>query len=109
MSQSYLPQVPTAPFCPCWLRRLLTRCLAIAPALIGLAVLGDGGVGKLLVLSQVVLSLQLPLAIVPLILLTSNAKLMGDFVNSRWIQGLVWTITVTIAVLNLWLLLPTFK
>jgi manganese transport protein len=90
---------------PCWLRRLLTRCLAIAPALIGLAILGDGGVGKLLVLSQVVLSLQLPLAIVPLILFTSNAKLMGDFVNYRWIQALAWTITATIAVLNFWLLL----
>jgi manganese transport protein len=64
-----------------------------------------GGVGKLLVLSQVVLSLQLPLAIVPLILFTSNAKLMGDFVNSRWIQVLVWTITATIAILNFWLLL----
>lgn len=89
---------------PCWLRRLLTRCLAIAPALIGLAILGDRGVGKLLVLSQVVLSVQLPFAIVPLILFTSNAKLMGDFVNSRWIQVLAWTITVTIAVLNFWLL-----
>jgi manganese transport protein len=90
---------------PCWLRRLVTRVLAIAPALIGLAILGDAGVGKLLVLSQVVLSLQLPLAIVPLILFTSNAKLMGDFVNSRWIQGIAWTITVTIVVLNGWLLL----
>jgi manganese transport protein len=90
---------------PCWLRRLLTRVLAIAPALIGLAILGDGGVGQLLVLSQVVLSLQLPLAIVPLILFTSNAKLMGDFVNSRWVQGLAWAITLTIAILNGWLLL----
>ena len=90
---------------PCWQRRLLTRCLAIAPALIGLSLLGESGVGKLLVLSQVVLSLQLPFAIVPLILFTGNVKLMGQFANPLWIKILAWTITVIITGLNLWLLL----
>jgi manganese transport protein len=89
---------------PCWLRRLLTRCLAIAPALIGLSYLGEQGIGKLLVLSQVVLSLQLPFAIVPLIMFTGNVKLMGQFANPRWIKGLAWTVAITIAGLNLWLL-----
>jgi Mn2+/Fe2+ NRAMP family transporter len=57
---------------PCWIRRILTRILAIAPAVVELAVWGEAGVGKMLVLSQVVLSLQLPFAIVPLIWLTSQ-------------------------------------
>jgi manganese transport protein len=90
---------------PCWQRRLLTRCLAIAPALIGLSLLGESGVGKLLVLSQVVLSLQLPFAIVPLILFTGNVKLMGKFANPLWIKILAWVIAGIITGLNLWLLL----
>lgn len=90
---------------PCWLRRLLTRGLAIAPAVIGLLILGDAGVGKMLVLSQVVLSLQLPFAIVPLILFTGNRRLMGSFVNSSWIQTLAWIIAGLITGLNLWLLI----
>src|SRR5262249_41363867 len=62
---------------PCWQRRLITRGLALVPALWGVLALGDGGVGTLLVASQVVLSLQLPFAIWPLIRLTSDRGLMG--------------------------------
>jgi manganese transport protein len=89
---------------PCWLRRLITRVLAIAPALFGLAWLGDQGVGQLLVLSQVVLSLQLPFAIFPLILFTSDRQIMGQFTNPRWLQIFAWSVGLLIAGLNLWLL-----
>lgn len=88
---------------PCWLRRLITRGLAIGPALIGLAILGDQGVGRLLVLSQVVLSIQLPFAIFPLILFTNNPQLMGKFVSPRWLRGLAWCVGLLITGLNLWL------
>jgi manganese transport protein len=67
---------------PCWQRRLLTRGLALAPALIGVLTWGEHSVGRLLVLSQVVLSLQLPFAMYPLIRLTSRRDIMGVFVNS---------------------------
>jgi manganese transport protein len=89
---------------PCWLRRVVTRGLAIVPALIGIAILGEQGIGKLLVLSQVVLSLQLPFAIFPLILFTSNPQVMGRFANPRWVKALAWAIGITIAGLNVWLL-----
>jgi manganese transport protein len=89
---------------PCWLRRLITRGLAIAPALIGLSILGEDGVGKMLVLSQVILSLQLPFAVFPLILFTSNRAIMGEFVNSRGIKAIGWGVAGAIALLNLWLL-----
>jgi len=89
---------------PCWLRRVITRGLAIVPALIGLAILGEQGIGKLLVLSQVILSLQLPFAIFPLILFTSNPQIMGKFVNSLWVKALAWFIALFIAGLNIWLL-----
>ncbi|VFT28873.1 manganese transport protein MntH [Pseudomonas aeruginosa] len=76
---------------PCWQRRLITRGLALVPALIGVLWLGEAAVGKLLVLSQVVLSLQLPFALWPLIRFSSDRGLMGEFVNPRWGQraGLV--------------------
>ncbi|WP_055076029.1 Nramp family divalent metal transporter [Pseudanabaena sp. 'Roaring Creek'] len=89
---------------PCWLRRLITRCLAIAPAVIGLSILGEQGVGKLLVFSQVVLSLQLPFAIVPLVLFTGSSQIMGKFANPFWIKGLAWLIAGLIIVVNIWLL-----
>jgi manganese transport protein len=89
---------------PCWLRRLITRALAIIPALIGLAILGEQGVGQLLVLSQVVLSLQLPFAIFPLVIFTSNPQIMGKFTSPNWLQRLAWFVGILIAGLNLWLL-----
>jgi manganese transport protein len=90
---------------PCWLRRVLTRVLAIAPAVVGLAVWGEAGVGKMLVLSQVILSLQLPFAIVPLISLTSRKNIMGEFANSLGIKSLAWAIAGLIIGLNGWLLI----
>jgi manganese transport protein len=90
---------------PCWIRRVLTRILAIAPAVVGLAVWGEAGVGKMLVLSQVILSLQLPFAIVPLIWLTSQRKIMGEFANSLGIKSMAWAIAGLIIGLNLWLLI----
>jgi manganese transport protein len=89
---------------PCWLRRLITRSLAIAPTLVGISYFGEQGVGKMLVLSQVVLSLQLPFAIVPLILFTSSRQIMGKFANPLWLQGFAWLVAILITGLNIWLL-----
>src|SRR5262249_41200614 len=77
---------------PCYQRRLITRGLALGPALIGVLTLGEGSVGRLLVLSQVVLTVQLPFAIWPLIRFTSDRKLMGDFANGPLLKGVAWLI-----------------
>ena len=71
---------------PAWLRRLVTRLIAIVPAVVVASLYGESGTAKLLVLSQVILSLQLPFAVVPLVQFTSNRKMMGAFVNPRWLQ-----------------------
>ncbi|HCW0538155.1 Nramp family divalent metal transporter [Pseudomonas aeruginosa] len=89
---------------PCWQRRLITRGLALVPALIGVLWLGEGAVGKLLVLSQVVLSLQLPFALWPLIRFSSDRGLMGEFVNPRWVSALAWSLFSLISAANLTLL-----
>jgi manganese transport protein len=83
-----------------WLRRLVTRALAIVPAVIVAALYGEQGTAKLLVLSQVVLSLQLSFAVVPLVLFTSDKKKMGEFVNSLWLGVLAWIVTILIIGLN---------
>ena len=88
---------------PCWQRRLLTRGLALIPAMIGVLTLGEHSVGKLLVLSQVVLSLQLPFAMYPLISLTSQRRIMGDFVNAWWTTAMAWLLFVVISAANVWL------
>jgi manganese transport protein len=93
---------------PCWQRRFITRGLALVPAFIGVALLGDGAVGKLLVLSQVVLSFQLPCAIYPLIRLTSDRKLMGEFSSGVLTKLFAWSIFAVISVANIWLLCATF-
>jgi manganese transport protein len=90
-----------------WLRRLITRLAAVVPALICIVLFGEKETGGLLVFSQVVLSLQLPFAVFPLVMLTSNRRLMGEFVNPLWLNLLSWTAAITIALLNLWLLLQT--
>jgi manganese transport protein len=90
-----------------WLRRLITRLAAVVPALICIVLFGEKGTGGLLVLSQVVLSLQLSFAVFPLVMFTSNRRLMGEFVNPLWLNLLSWTAAITIALLNLWLLLQT--
>lgn len=88
-----------------WLRRLVTRCLAIIPTIIVVALYGSHGTENLLILSQVILSLQLSFAVVPLVVYTSDRKRMGEFVNAPWLKALSWTVAVIIAGLNAWLLL----
>jgi manganese transport protein len=92
-----------------WLRRLITRSLAIIPTIIVVAITGERGTEKLLLLSQVILSLQLSFAVVPLVLFTGSRKTMGEFVNGRWLQGLSWFVAVLIAGLNAWFLVLMFK
>jgi manganese transport protein len=87
-----------------WLRRLVTRLVAIVPAIAVIAVYGERGTGPLIILSQVVLSLQLPFAVFPLVMFTSDPHKMGPFVNPRWMQALAWAVAVIIALLNIWLL-----
>jgi manganese transport protein len=89
---------------PCWQRRLITRALALVPAFGGVLWLGDGGVGVLLVASQVVLSFQLPFAIWPLIRLTGDRRIMGSHANGRWLKPTSWALFLMISVANLWLL-----
>jgi len=90
-----------------WLRRLITRSLAIIPTLIVVAVTGEQGTEKLLILSQVILSLQLSFAVIPLVKFTGSREKMGEFVNGRWLQGLGWFTAALIVVLNGWLLVQT--
>ena len=87
-----------------WVRRLVTRGLAIVPAVICAAMYGESGATKLIVLSQVVLSLQLPFAVVPLVMFTNDRKRMGEFVNAPWLRALAWIVAVVIIVLNVKLL-----
>ena len=90
-----------------WLRRLITRLVAIVPAVITVALYGEKGTGALLILSQVVLSLQLSFAVFPLVSFTSNRQKMGALVAPRWMQVLAWAVAVIIAALNVWLLYTT--
>jgi manganese transport protein len=83
-----------------WLRRLVTRTLAIIPAVCVILMAGERGVYKLLILSQVVLSLQLSFAVVPLVRFTGSKKKMGPFVNHWWVQALAWAVAIVIMVLN---------
>jgi len=87
-----------------WLRRLITRLLAIIPAVIVIALYGESGTGPLLILSQVVLSLQLPFAVFPLVAFTGDRHKMGAFVAPGWLRTLAWTIAVIILLLNVVLL-----
>jgi manganese transport protein len=90
-----------------WLRRLITRLVAIVPAIIVVYLYGEQGTGALLILSQVILSLQLPFAVFPLVHFTSDRHKMGVFVAPRWVQALAWAVAVVIAALNVWLLYQT--
>ncbi len=83
-----------------WLRRLLTRSLALAPAVIAILLFGDRGTYPLLILSQVVLSLQLPFAIIPLIQFTSDPSRMGPLVSPRWVRVMAWLVAGVIIALN---------
>jgi manganese transport protein len=90
---------------PSWLRRLATRLIAIVPALIAIVFFGEQSTGQLLVFSQVVLSLQLSFAVIPLVMFTGDRRLMGEFVNPRWLKRLAWFVAAIIVGLNLWLLI----
>ena len=92
-----------------WLRRLITRGIAIVPAAIVAILYGESGTAKLLVLSQVILSLQLSFAVVPLVMFTSDRVKMGEFANATWLKVLAYLVTVVIAGLNAWLLFQTFR
>lgn len=90
-----------------WLRRLITRSLAIIPTIIVVAITGEKGTEKLLILSQVILSMQLSFAVIPLVHFTGSRKKMGEFVNGRGLQALAWFVAALIAVANAWLLIQT--
>ncbi len=91
-----------------WLRRLVTRLIAIVPAVIVTVFYGESGTAKLLILSQVILSMQLSFAVVPLILFTSDKEKMGEFANKLWIKILAWIVAAVIIVLNVKLLSDVF-
>ncbi len=90
-----------------WLRRLITRLIAVIPALIVTILYGEKGTTDLLVLSQVILSMQLSFAVVPLVMFTGSKLKMGEFVNKLWLKILVWMIAIIIIILNLYLLIET--
>jgi manganese transport protein len=94
---------------PPWLRRLITRSLAIIPTIIVVAFTGERGTEKLLLLSQVILSLQLSFAVIPLVLFTGSRKKMGEFVNAPWLQALSWFVAALIAGLNAWFLVMMLR
>jgi len=86
-----------------WLRRLITRSAAIIPAALTIYFAGDHSTLALLLLSQVIISMQLPFAVVPLIHFTNDRARMGPFANARWVRVLAWTTAVAVIALNFWL------
>jgi manganese transport protein len=89
---------------PCWKRRVITRGLALLPAFGGVLLLGESGIGRLLVLSQVALSFQLPFAIWPLLRLTSDPDVMGQYANGVLTKAAAWALFAVITVANIWLI-----
>ncbi len=85
---------------PVWLRRMVTRALAVLPAAAVIAIAGEGATTNLLVLSQVVLSMQLPFAVIPLVSFTGDRRLMGDFVSPLALRIAAWGVAAAILVLN---------
>jgi len=92
-----------------WARRLITRLLAIIPAIVVIAIAGEAATTRLLLVSQVVLSMQLSFAVIPLVQFTGNASIMGEFVNAAWVRLVGWLMATVIAGLNLWLLIVQFR
>ena len=92
-----------------WLRRLITRGIAIIPAAIVAVMYGASGTARLLVLSQVILSMQLSFAVFPLVRFTSDKVKMGQFVNRTWLKSLAYLVAIVIAALNIWLLVQIFR
>ena len=89
---------------PNWARRLLTRGIAIVPVVVVTALYGESGTAKLLVLSQVILSMQLPFAVIPLVRFVTDRRKMGAFVVPRLVAVLAWTVAAIIVTLNVKLL-----
>ncbi|MDR5795493.1 MULTISPECIES: Nramp family divalent metal transporter [unclassified Caballeronia] len=92
---------------PNWARRLITRAIAIVPVIVVTAIYGEKGTGQLLVLSQVILSMQLPFAVIPLVRFVSDRRKMGVFAISRWTSALAWLVAAVIVALNVKLLADT--
>jgi len=92
-----------------WLRRFITRLIAILPAFIVTVLMGEKGTAGLLILSQVILSIQLSFAVFPLIIFTGDKRKMGIFVNSTFMKITAWSVSVIIAALNAYLLIETLK
>jgi manganese transport protein len=92
-----------------WVRRLITRGIAIVPAVVVAILYGESGTAKLLVLSQVLLSLQLSFAVFPLVRFTSEREKMGQFANRGWLKFLAYAVAVVIAALNAWLLVQIIR
>lgn len=90
-----------------WVRRLITRLIAIIPALIVSILYGEKGTAELLVFSQVILSMQLSFAVVPLVMFTGSKAKMGEFANKSWLKIMAWIISAIIIILNLYLLKET--
>ncbi len=91
-----------------WLRRLITRLVAVIPALVITVLYGEKGTGDLLILSQVILSFQLSFAVVPLVMFTSDKLKMGEFTNAKFLEISAWIVAVIIIALNIYLLWDTF-
>jgi manganese transport protein len=89
------------------LRRLITRALAVVPSILVIWHFGEGSATSLLIFSQVILSVQLSFAVIPLVMFTNDKKKMGEFVNSRWLKVIAWFIAILIAVLNVYLIITT--
>jgi manganese transport protein len=94
---------------PVWARRLITRGIAIVPVVIITALYGAEGTAKLLVFSQVLLSMQLPFAVIPLVRFVTDRGKMGKFVIPHWLAALAWLIAAVIIALNIKLLVDTFS
>jgi manganese transport protein len=92
-----------------WLRRLVTRAVAIVPAVIVVAIYGDEGTYRLLILSQVILSLQLPFAVIPLVQFTGDRAWMGEFASGRLVKTLAWLCAAVIVGLNGWLVVGAVR
>ncbi len=92
-----------------WLRRLMTRTIAIIPAALTVYAAGENGTYKLLILSQIILSMQLPFAVIPLIHFTNSKQRMGAFANRSWVRVLAWLTAALILVLNVWLVMISVR
>ena len=92
-----------------WLRRLITRTIAIIPTIVVVAFSGEHGTEKLLLISQVILSLQLSFAVIPLVIFTGDRKKMGQFVNAPWLKTISWATAILIAGLNGWFVVSLLR